>query len=488
MNQAPVVGIVGGGVSGLAAAYYLRQHAPGLRVRLWEASGRIGGALRTDWIDGYCVEGGADMFITNVPWAVELCRRLGVELVGTNPERRGAYVVHRGQVVPIPEGFTVMLPTRIGPLLSTPLLSWRGKLRLLAEPLVPPRMDKSDESLADFAVRRMGREAFQRLVQPLVAGIYAADARRLSMQAALGRFVEMERRYGSLGAAWWHGRRKQAARGKNGSGSGARYGLFVAPRRGMQHLAQRLREELPEHAVQLGTAAVGLRRQGSCWRVELRRREPAAGEDRHFSETVDALVLAVPAYRAAELLAAEDEGLSRLLSQIPYGSAAVVCFAVRRDQLGGEPQGFGFVVPEVEERRILAVSFSSVKFPHRAPPDGLLVRVFIGGERLQPLLECSDGQLQQAAWEEVSQLCGWSASPLWHRVYRWPRAMAQYHVGHLELVRRIRHRLREHPTLALVGNAYDGVGVPFCIRGAQQAAQRLAGHLASLGGVGCAET
>ncbi len=477
MNQAPVVGIVGGGVSGLAAAYFLRQQVPRVRLRLWEASERLGGALRTEWIDGYCVEAGADMFITNVPWAVELCRRLGVELVGTNPEHRGAYVVHRGKVVPIPEGFTVMLPTRIGPLLTTPLLSWRGKLRLLAEPLVPPRMEPADESLAEFAIRRMGREAFQRLVQPLVAGIYAADAWQLSMQAALGRFVQMERRYGSLGAAWWHSRRKSARRNENGSDTGARYGLFVAPRRGMHELVQRLAQQLPEDALQLRTAAVGLQRQGSRWQLQLRRQEPDADKQQHLRETVDALVLAVPAYRAAELLAAEDATLSRLLNQIPYGSAAVVCFAVRRGQLPQPPQGFGFVVPEVENRRILAVSFSSVKFPHRAPPEGLLVRVFIGGQRLQPLLECSDQQLQQVAWEEISQLCGWSARPLWHRVYRWPQAMAQYHVGHLERVWQIRRRLQQHPSLALLGNAYDGVGVPFCIRGAQQAAKRLADQL-----------
>ncbi len=475
MNQQPVVGIVGGGVSGLATAYYLRQRLPAARIHLWEASSRLGGALYTQWIDGYCVEGGADMFITNVPWAVELCRRLDVELVGTNPEHRGAFVVHRGRVVPIPEGFAVMMPTRLWPLLTTPLLSWRGKLRLLAEPLVPPRWDRRDESLADFAVRRMGREAFEHLVQPLVAGIYAADARRLSMQAALGRFVQMERRYGSLGAAWWHSRTGPSRSRANGSGSGARYGLFVAPRQGMEQLVHRLAEQLPQDAIHRQSPVAEVKRCGKGWRVLCQtgnQASPTATE-------VDALVLAVPAHRAAGLLRHHDAELAGLLDRIPYGSAAVVCFAVRLEQLPEPPRGFGFVVPEVEQRQVLAVSFSSVKFPHRAPPGGLLVRVFIGGERLQPLLEHSDERLQQIAWDEVSQLCGWSAKPLWHRVFRWPRAMAQYHVGHLELVRQIRHRLKAQPRLALVGNAYDGVGVPFCIRGAQQAAAQLAQELAA---------
>ncbi len=454
------VGVVGGGISGLSAAYFLHRQLPQAQVVLWEASARLGGALHTQRVEGYCVEAGADMFITVPPWAVELCKELGVELVGTNPQGQGAYVVHRGQVVAVPEGFAVMMPTRVLPLLSTPLLSWKGKLRLLAEPLIPPRQEMSDESLASFAIRRLGQEAFERLVQPLVAGIYAADARRLSMQAALGRFVQMERRWGSLAAAWWHTQRDSFL----GRAAGARYGLFVAPRKGMSGLIQHLADALPPDSVQLNAPVLQIRPYESGWQVQLPNQQ----------HQVDALVLALPAWQAARLVKPWAGKLAQLLQSIPYGSAAVVCAAVEEQHLEQKPRGFGFVVPECEGRRILAASFSSVKFPHRAPQGGLLVRIFIGGSRLEHLLELPDDQLAQVAWDEVASLCRWKVQPRWIRVYRWDRAMAQYHVGHLERVHQIRQELARWPRLALAGNAYEGVGVPYCIHSAQQAAQRLA--------------
>ena len=461
----PHIGVVGGGVSGLATAYFLHQLCPRARLSVWESAARVGGALHTQWEGGYCVEGGADMFITTPPWALELCRRLGVELVGTDPHGGGAYVVHQGRLVPVPQGFAVMVPSRIGPLLRTPLLSWRGKLRLLAEPFIPPRFDLQDESMASFATRRLGREVFQRLVQPLVSGIYAADAQELSMQAALGRFVQMERTWGSLTAAWWHSgdRRRQEQHSR-----GARYGLFVAPRQGMSALVERLAQSLPAGTIHLECPVRRIRPEGASWQVQ-------AGDN---TVTVDALVLALPAWRAAELVQDWDAELSALLGQIHYGSAAVVCLALDWHALEPKPQGFGFVVPEVERRSILAASFSSLKFPHRAPPGGLLLRVFIGGRHLQHVLEQSDQQLVHTAWKEVQCLYRWQTRPQWARVFRWTKAMAHYRVGHVELVRQIRRRLVRWPSLALVGNAYDGVGVPYCVHGARQAAARLLDHLA----------
>jgi len=372
----PKVAVIGGGVSGLAAAHRLRELAPEIDVTLLEASDRPGGVLQTVHTGGYLIERSADNFITNVPWALDLCRRIGFEdeLIPTNEALRKALVLRRGRLHDVPEGFVLMSPTKIGSVLTTPLLSPAGKLRLAWEYFVARRKAEGDESLASFTRRRLGRQAFERLVQPLIGGIYTADPERLSMAATMPRFQEMERRHGGL----IRGARAQQRERKNQqqqSEHGARYGMFVAPRRGMSSLIDALAAKLPADAIQLGARVSNLGRDGAGWRLDRDGRRPLS---------CDAVIVALRASQAGDLLENVDPSLSSDLKSVPYAGASVVCNGYRADQIDRLPRGFGFVVPAIENRRILAGSFSSHKFPGRAPEGRVLVRTFIGGRGPAP--------------------------------------------------------------------------------------------------------
>lgn len=476
------IAVIGGGISGLAAAHRLLELAPEIRLTLFESSDRLGGVLRTERSDGYLLEHSADNFITNVPWAVELCRRVGLadRLLPTREAQRRALVVHRRRLVPIPAGFHLLSPSQLGPLLRSPLLSWRGKARFLAEWFIPARRTGGDESLASFTRRRLGREAFERLVQPLVSGIYTADAEKLSMAASLPRFLEMERHEGGL----LRGGLKEAARRTAGetantstanNSSGARYGLFVAPREGMSSLVEAIAERLPSDAVRLNTPVN---------RLELDDTEPGAADGAiqpwlvstpSGVERFDAIVIALPAPAAAALLQASAAELAELLRRIAYAGSAIVLAGYRREQIAHSLDAFGFVVPAVERRGMLATSFSSVKFADRAPGGRVLLRVFFGGADRPEQLDLDDSALAAMACEELGELLGARGDPELLRVARWPATMPQYHVGHVELVAEIERLAARYPNLALAGNAYHGVGIPNCIHSGEQAAERLAG-------------
>jgi oxygen-dependent protoporphyrinogen oxidase len=462
------IAVVGGGITGLAAAYRLLELDEHVHVRLFEAGERLGGVLLSEHRDGFLLEHSADNFITTMPWATDLCRRLGMteELLSTDENRRKAYVVHHGRLVHVPEGFLLMAPRQIGPVLRTPLLSVGGKLRLLAEALVPRRRETGDESLASFARRRLGTEAYQKLVQPLVGGIYTADAEKLSIQAALPRFVKMEQTHGSLIRAML----KAARRGDSASDSGARYGLFVAPRDGMSSLVERLAEAIQgtgRATISLRCPVHEVRQTDGGWRVSI----AGAG-----AEQVDSVVVALPAPHAAKLLEQVDAALAAELSAIPYAGCAIALAAFRREQIAHPLDGFGVVVPEIEGRQILAASFSSLKFPGRAPDGCVLVRVFVGGAKRPELIDLPDDALRELVLRELGELLGVGGEPLLFQVRRWHNAMPQYHLGHVDRVARIEARVAELAGLELAGNAYRGVGVPDCIHSGEQAAERLLGE------------
>jgi oxygen-dependent protoporphyrinogen oxidase len=384
-------------------------------------------------------------------------------------------VVSRGRLEKVPEGFMLMAPRKLWPLVSTPILSPLGKLRLLAECLVPRRRATRDESLASFARRRLGRQVFERIVQPLVGGIYTADPEKLSLRATLPRFIEMEQQHGSLiRASLAKGNQVGAPDPAIEDGqSGARYGLFVTPREGLASLVAKVAARLPSDCVRLGTAVDSIVcTDGGSWLIRARSAEDAYAELR-----ADAVVVAVPADRAARLLAELDGELAGKLGRIPYAGSVVLSFGFRRQDVAHPLDGFGFVVPAVEQRRILAASVSSVKFTGRAPDGCVLVRVFIGGACQSELTELDDVALRRIALEELRALIGLRGDPIVEDVARWPRSMPQYHLGHCELVDSIEQRVSTWPTLALAGNAYHGVGIPNCIRSGQQAAERVAAAL-----------
>lgn len=480
------IAIVGGGITGLAAAHRLRELAPSVEVRLFEASARAGGVLRTERIQGMLVERSADMFTTREPWAIQLCQRLGLadQIISTNPNHRRALVVHDGQLVPVPEGFALLGPSRVWPIVTTPLLSWRGKLRLGWEYFTPARRAGHDESLASFATRRLGREVYERIVQPLVGGIYTADPARLSMAATMPQFMRMERECGGLirGARKPGGLREGARPHETGEptgvagtmdgeqrgeqASGARYGQFVTLRDGMSSLVDRLVERIGSASIRLGSVVERLERlPDRTWQLRL------AGNVVPY--LADAVLICVSATQAARLIQDTDDQLASDLAGIRAASAAVAVLGYDRRQIGHPLDGFGFVVPAIERRRILAGSFASVKFAGRAPEGRVLLRIFVGGALQPELLSLSDDALLAVVREELQALIQARGEPDPCELIRWHDTMPQYHVGHLELVARIEERTARLAGVAIAGNSYRGVGIPFCIHDGEQAAERV---------------
>ncbi|MCE9551926.1 MAG: protoporphyrinogen oxidase [Planctomycetes bacterium] len=460
--------VIGGGISGLAAACRLAELAPTDEVLVLEAGPRLGGVLQTVRRDGFLIEQSADNFITDVPWGVELCRRAGIaeELIPTDRTGRRALVVHRGRLVPVPEGFMLLAPSRLWPMLTSPLLSLPGKLRLACEPLIASRPESApEESLAEFATRRLGREVFERIAAPLVAAIYGGDPARLSVAATLPRFLEMERRHGSL----LRGARQRDAESE-GNQSGARYGLFVAPRQGMTSLVDALAAKLPEQSIRLNTSVAGIEKEtNGGWRLHI--------DGQHERLSAAAVVIATPIHVAGKILDSLDPPSAELCRSVELSSCAVVSLGYDVRGTSFVPPGFGFVVPASENRPILAASFASAKFPHRAPAGHLLVRVFIGGAGHEASVTLDDAALIEIATAQLAELTDLRSQPVLSLVSRWPVSMPQYHVGHGERMERLTARIAALGALALAGNAYQGVGIPQCIRSGESAAEAvLRGH------------
>jgi len=476
----PRLVVVGGGITGLAAAHRVLEQAPGVcDVLVLEAGERVGGVIATERRDAFLLEGGPDSFITEKPAAIDLCRRIGLadQLLPTNDQFRRTLLVRDGRLVALPDGFQLLGPTRLLPFALSPVLSLRGKLAA-AKDLILPRGGPppgGDESLASFVRRRLGREVLERLAQPLAGGIYTADPETLSLAATMPRFLDLERAHRSVIL----GLRAQARRaGAAAAGtSGARFGLFVTLRDGMStlpatlasRLGDRVRLRAPVRAI---LPTTGPPPAAGGWRVVL-----ASGEEL----AADGLIVAVPAPAAATLLQEVDAELARGLGAIAYASSAVVTLAYRRDQVPSPPQAFGFVVPATERRRVIAGSFTDVKYAGRAPADTVLLRLFVGGALQPELFALDDDAILRAAREELGDLLGIVAEPMLSWLQRWPTSMPQYHVGHASRVAAIEQRVAMQSGLALAGNAYHGVGLADCVRSGEAATDSLLAHLAGGG-------
>jgi oxygen-dependent protoporphyrinogen oxidase len=456
---------VGGGIAGLAAAHRVvelrRESGRPVEVTLLEAGSRLGGTIQTERADGFLLEAGPDSFISEKPWALALAERIGLgpRLCRTNDRFRRTYVVRGGRLRPLPEGFLLLAPTRAWPVLASRVFSWRGKLRLGLDLALPRRRAAGDESLGSFVRRRLGREALERVAQPLVGGIYTADPDRLSVAATMPRFLALEREHRSLILGLRRTARRQAV-----GASGARWSLFVTLAGGMEELVAALAARLPAGSVRLGAPVAALAAAPGGWRVE-----PLAGPPLH----ADGVILAGPAPLMAPVVKPVDPALAGLLEGIAYASSATIALAYPRPAIRHPLDGFGFVVPRVERRAILACTFSSVKYPGRAPDGVALLRVFVGGAIQAGLLAADDAELRALAHRDVAALLGIAGDPVLARVWRHPAAMPQYDVGHLDRLAAIEARLDALPGLALAGGAYQGVGIADCVRSGEAAAERL---------------
>jgi oxygen-dependent protoporphyrinogen oxidase len=457
------VAIIGGGITGLSAAFQLEKARAGgaeLEYILYESGQRLGGSMYSDHVDGCLVEAGPDSFLTEKPWAATLCKELGIadQLIGSNDTQRKTYIIVKGRLIAMPDGLMFMVPTKVIPTGLSPLFSWGTKLRMLRELLHPPRPMNLDETVAELVERHFGAEVVDRLADPLLSGVYGGDAGKLSVRAVLPRFVEMEEKYGSLSRAMLASRRKMMQAGDQ---QPARP-LFTSLKGGMQQMVDALAARLDPGAIRLRQRVRGIYPARDGWRVALEM-----SGDEHY----DAVILATPANVAGTLLESVDADLARDLLGITYSSSVTLTLGYHMDQLHNLPQGFGFLVPRSEGYRMLACTFVHNKFPHRAPENMGILRCFLGGARDEAVLGLTDDEILGMVRRELLTLVKLEARPLFTRIYRWRGAMAQYEPGHIARVARVEERVRQSPGLAVAGNAYHGIGVPDCIRSGAEAAK-----------------
>jgi oxygen-dependent protoporphyrinogen oxidase len=478
----PRIVVIGGGISGLAAALRCVERSAEMarppEVLLLEGSPRLGGVIRTQKRDGFLLEAGPDSFISEKTEAVSLARRVGLadHLIETTGAHRRSFIVRRGRLHAVPEGFHLLAPSLLWPFIKTPIFSWMGKARMALDLILPRRAAENrgepEESLAQFVRRRLGREALERMAQPMVGGIYTADPEHLSLRATMPRFLEMEQAHRSLIWAMMRRRRREMTAEASRGTSGARYSLFLSFDGGMQMLSDAVSQRLPETSVRLNTQveALSFDQEARRWKIHLNGGEALRA---------DAVCLALPATASARLLRDVDAALAAELDAIPYASTATVNLAWRRADVPHPLDGFGFVVPRVERRATLACTFSSVKFKGRAPDGHVLLRAFLGGALQPEMFELDEEMMTARVLEDLRALLGIGAPPLFAVVEKWPRSMAQYTLGHLEKVERIKRQLDDLSGLHLAGNAYSGAGIPDCIRSGETAADNILAALQS---------
>lgn len=454
------VAIIGAGVSGLSAAYALKKAE--WQPIVFDQRPRTGGVLETTRMNGCLVEGGPDSYLAQKPWATTLIRDLGMgeELISSNDDLRKTFIVRNGRLVAMPDGLLMMVPTKVTPMVTTRLLSWGTKLRMGFELFrrAPASSRQGDDSVADFFRDHYSQEAVDYLAEPLLAGVYGGDPERMSAASVLGRFVELERQYGSLARGVLAEKRKRAAHHPPGQTPAP---LFRSLRHGMGSLADKLEAAIGAECFRLGQRVEFLERLAHGYRLRVN------GEELQVPQ----VILSTPAYGAGALLEPLEPELARLLQSIPYNSSATVALVYDIRKFQAPPVGFGFLVPKRERQTMVAATYVQNKFPHRVPDGKVVVRCFVGKSAEEEPALRDDAQLVAAVRADLQRLTGLAAEPEAHRVFRWNRAMAQYEVGHAAKVKEIQDRMARIPGLYLAGNAYEGIGIPDCIRTGQQAAE-----------------
>ncbi len=461
--------VIGGGISGLAAAHRLHKLDPTHSITLLEQAERLGGKILTEQLDGLVVEGAPDSFLARKPRGVGLCEELGLadQLTGRRPEHADQTKIRFDDAFyPLPTGLTGMIPTNLDALADNPLISPAGQARLAQEATLPPAPGTADESVAAFVSRRLGPEVYEKLIEPLMSGIYAGDGTQLSLAATFPQLRELERKHGSLLRGLTA---TSAARAANADNRTPDYPPFVSLTGGMGRLVDALVEQIPAGTLCTGAAVKAVESVATGgYRVVL-----ASGEVR----TANALIVATPAHVTANLLTAVDSTLAAAHAQIPHASSALVTFAYRKADLSSVPTGYGYVVPSIANSEVLACTWSSNKWAGRAPDDLLLCRVYIGHYGGRDVTQLGDEELVAMAQAELAGSFTATAAPRLQRVYRWPLSMPQYNLGHTERLATIAERLAAHPGLFLAGAAYRGVGIPDCIREGEAAATAATAYL-----------
>lgn len=456
------IAIIGGGISGLAAAYFLQQKSKQFEISLFEEKSRVGGVIETESRDGMVLESGPDCFLAKKTAVQDLCTQIGLsgELIPTREAYRRSFIYFKKKMHPVPQGFYLIAPEKFSTLISMPLLSPFGKIRAAMDLVIPKGTryhsgdDNVDESVASFIKRRLGREVYQRIGQPMVGGIYGGDPETLSVQAALPQFVEMEEKHGSILRAL---RRQPNKTGE--SASGPRYGLFLTLRQGMEQLVRRLVLELNRVKIYTACPVSELRRQNSKWLIQTK-------DGREFE--ADAVLAAVPSPVAAAMIRDTAADLAKDLAGISYESMATVNLIYRKSDIKNLIPGAGFVIPKIEKTFLTACSISSQKFEGRVPEDHVLVRAFAGGALYPDSYECDDRTLQEETHQEIARILDLNVRPILTSIKRFPSSMPQYEVGHKNRIAEIRRKLNSYPGLFLTGNAYEGIGIPDCIEQAQK--------------------
>jgi oxygen-dependent protoporphyrinogen oxidase len=448
------VAVIGGGVSGLSAAYELKKRKRSVVVL--ERDSRPGGVIHTERVSGFVIDAGPDALLVQKPAAVALCNELGIgdRLVPTKLPRT-AYILRNGRLHPLPGASVLGFPTRVMPMLKSTLFSFPGKLRMGAEIFMPTRRGTQDESIADFVGRRFGSEAVTYIAEPLLAGIHAGDVERLSMRALFPRLVDAEAKTGSVI------RSLRRVRGAVNSD-----GMFRSFPNGIAELVDGLTRAVPKESVRLGSTVTAI--------------EPGDGFVVHVNGKpavhARAVILAIPAFAAADLLRPIDGDLAGACGLIRYLSTATVVFAFPREAVRHPLRGTGFVVPRAEGISITAAAWISSKWPLRAPEGQVLLRAFLGGARDPDLMSKTDEQLTGAALDDMTKILGIRGTPTLTRLYRWNRSTPQQEVGHVELMQRIDAALARHPGLFVSAAGFRGVGIPDCIGDARATAAAAAGH------------
>jgi len=456
--------IIGGGIAGLSAAYYATKKIPDAQITLIESSNRWGGKITTDRAvfddDQFIIEGGPDTFLATKPYATALCKELGLgeRLHGTNPNQRSTYVLNKGRLLPLPDGLAMMIPTNVEAILKSHLVSWFGKARMGMDFLLPAKSVNGDESLGAFVSRRLGREAYENLIEPLMSGIYAGDGDALSLASTFPYLRDFELKHGSLARGALQMRKQSNGKSVQGSRS-----AFLTPTTGLAEIVEALIENLKSKInLRFNTRVTQINNHQLQYQVEL--------EDGSSLDS-DSVILATPVPVSGTLLASFDHSLASVLQSIPYASTATVSLAYRQSDLPRPLDGYGYVIPRREGRRALACTWTSTKFPHRAPDGYALIRVFVG--RAGQDIPWNENDLLELAKEELNLTLGINVEPILSRVFMWEKAMPQYNLGHPEKLIQIESALEKYPGLALAGNGYRGIGIPDCIHSGELAVERV---------------